>query len=196
MTLANQITLSRIILAFLFMFLLFLPGWLGKVLALVVFIAAALTDLLDGRLARGRGEVTDFGVLMDPIADKVLVLAAFLAFLELKLIAAWMVVLIVARELLVTGLRLLAASKGLVLGAERGGKHKTVSQQVAIITILVVLVLQSLNEDFDLSPFDRVLGIADRVIFMLMLAVTLLTLGSGIGYIRRNWEKITRAAAG
>ena len=105
-----------------------------------------MTDFLDGRIARSRNLITNFGILMDPLADKIMTCSAFIAFVEsthlhpdapVKL-AAWMVVIIVARELAITGLRLLAASKNVVLAAERYGKHKTISQIVAIIALLVV----------------------------------------------------------
>ena len=105
--------------------------------ALVLFVAASLTDLFDGIIARRRNLLTDFGKLMDPLADKVLICSAFIAFIELDWMPAWMVILIVARELAITGLRLLAASKNIVLAAERQGKNKTISQITAIIALLV-----------------------------------------------------------
>ena len=105
-----------------------------------------MTDFLDGRIARARKLITNFGILMDPLADKIMTCSAFVAFVESThlnpdapvKVAAWMVVIIVARELAITGLRLLAASKNIVLAAERFGKHKTISQIVAIIALLVV----------------------------------------------------------
>jgi CDP-diacylglycerol---glycerol-3-phosphate 3-phosphatidyltransferase len=105
---------------------------------LVLFIAGGITDFLDGVIARRHKLITNFGILMDPLADKILVCSAFIAFVGLGWIASWMVVLIVARELAITGLRLLAASKNVVLAAEGYGKHKTISQIVAIIAILVL----------------------------------------------------------
>jgi len=103
----------------------------------VLFVAASLTDLFDGIIARRRNLVTDFGKLMDPLADKVLICSAFIAFIELEWMPAWMVIVIVARELAITGLRLLAASKNIVLAAERQGKNKTISQITAAIALLV-----------------------------------------------------------
>src|SRR6185295_11255782 len=105
---------------------------------LLLFSAASLTDYFDGRIARRDRLITNFGVLMDPLADKILVCSAFIAFVDRGWIPAWMVVIIVARELAITGLRLLAASKKVVLAAEGYGKHKTISQIVAIIAILVL----------------------------------------------------------
>jgi CDP-diacylglycerol---glycerol-3-phosphate 3-phosphatidyltransferase len=115
-------------------------------LALVLFCIASLTDVLDGRIARSRGIITNFGTLMDPLADKILVCSAFIALVERGrlnpaapvTVEAWMAVVIVARELAITGLRMLAASKNVVLAAERFGKHKTVSQVTAIIALLVL----------------------------------------------------------
>ena len=97
-----------------------------------------MSDFLDGRIARRQKQVTNFGILMDPVADKIMVCSTFIAFVGLGWIAAWMVVVIVARELAITGLRLMAASKHVVLAAEGYGKHKTISQIIAIISIFVL----------------------------------------------------------
>ena len=105
--------------------------------AVLLVSLAAVTDYLDGSIARRRGLITNFGILMDPLADKIMVCSAFIAFVGLNWMPAWMVVIIVARELAITGLRLLAVSKNLVLAAEGFGKHKTASQIAAIIAILI-----------------------------------------------------------
>ena len=130
----------------LFLWALFWPIQFHNTLALVFFSLAGATDFLDGRIARKRGLITNFGILMDPLADKILICSAFIAFVESTHlnpnppvnVAAWMVIVIVARELAITGLRLLAASKNVVLAAEYFGKHKTISQIVAINALLVV----------------------------------------------------------
>jgi len=137
MNLPNKLTVSRFLLTVLFLAALFTKSRFGDTMALVLFIAAGVTDLLDGRIARQRRLITNFGILMDPLADKIMTCSAFIAFVERGLMPAWMVVIIVARELAITGLRLLAASKNVVLAAEGFGKHKTVTQIVAIIAILV-----------------------------------------------------------
>jgi CDP-diacylglycerol--glycerol-3-phosphate 3-phosphatidyltransferase len=139
MNLPNKFTVSRFFLTILFLIVLFWEFPFHQTLALVVFIAAGITDLLDGSIARRRNLITNFGVLMDPLADKILTCSAFIAFVGLNQVSAWMVVVIVARELAITGLRLLAASKNQVLAAERFGKHKTISQVTAIISILVLV---------------------------------------------------------
>ena len=161
MNLPNKLTISRIILTFVFMFFLFSRGAMAKSLALFIFVAASFTDYYDGLIARRRGQITNFGKLMDPIADKVLTLAAFLAFVELGLIPAWMVVVIIMRELFITGVRLVAVSRGIVLEAETGGKHKTVSQVLAIFLMLIFLIakeaaVSTWNPTFELW-FKRVI---------------------------------------
>lgn len=148
MNLPNKLTVSRFVLTGVFLADLFYPGPvpLRYTIALVIFSVAGFTDFLDGRIARARGLITNFGILMDPLADKILTCSAFIAFVESThlnpnppvKVAAWMVIIIVARELAITGLRLLAASKHVVLAAERYGKHKTISQIVAIIALLVL----------------------------------------------------------
>jgi CDP-diacylglycerol--glycerol-3-phosphate 3-phosphatidyltransferase len=138
MNLPNKLTISRFILTVAFLAVMFSQVGYHKTIALVLFIAAALSDFLDGEIARRQKLITNFGILMDPLADKIMVCSAFIAFIELNWISAWMVVVIVARELAITGMRLLAASRNVVLAAEGFGKHKTISQIVAIITILVL----------------------------------------------------------
>src|SRR5450432_3214154 len=146
MNLPNKLTVSRFALTALFLWALFSPFQFNDTLALFFFNLAGITDFLDGKIARSRKLITNFGTLMDPLADKILICSAFVAFVESThlnpnapvKVAAWMVIVIVARELAITGLRLLAASKNVVLAAEKFGKHKTISQIVAIISILVL----------------------------------------------------------
>ena len=142
MNLPNKLTVSRFVLTVAFLAAMFSRFPYHETLALVFFAAGGVTDFLDGHIARRRGLITNFGKLMDPLADKILVCSAFIAFVELRWIPAWMVVVIVSRELAITGLRLLAASKNVVLAAERYGKHKTISQIVAVLALLVVASYQ------------------------------------------------------
>jgi CDP-diacylglycerol--glycerol-3-phosphate 3-phosphatidyltransferase len=148
----NKLTIARFILTGVFLMAFFSPFRFGDTIALVIFIAASLTDYYDGKIARRDNLITNFGILMDPLADKILICSAFIAFVGRSdpswvsgaepwrgLMPAWMAVVIVARELAITGLRLLAANKQLVLAAERYGKHKTVSQIVATIAVLVLV---------------------------------------------------------
>ena len=138
MNLPNKLTASRFVLTVFFLVAMFSRVAWHETVALALFVAAGITDWLDGRIARRHKLITNFGILMDPLADKIMVCSAFIAFVELKWVAAWMAVVIVARELAITGLRLLAASKNVVLAAEGYGKHKTVSQIAAIVAILVL----------------------------------------------------------
>jgi CDP-diacylglycerol---glycerol-3-phosphate 3-phosphatidyltransferase len=144
MNLPNKLTLSRFALTAAFLVVMFQDFPYHFSIALLLFSAASLTDYFDGKIARRDKLITNFGILMDPLADKILVCSAFIAFVGIRdesdgrpWLPAWMAVVIVARELTITGLRLLAASKNLVLAAEGYGKHKTISQIVAIIAILV-----------------------------------------------------------
>lgn len=138
----NVLTMSRLVLAFVMMVFLAADFAWARTLALIVFVVAGITDFLDGYLARKVYGVSSFGKLMDPLTDKVLVCAAFVSFVELQLVPAWIAVVIITREFLVTGLRLLAVSKGQVLSAGTWGKHKTLWQIVVISGILLGLAVQ------------------------------------------------------
>lgn len=186
MNLPNRLTVLRIILSFVFMFLLFSQGLLAKILALVAFTIAVLTDFYDGYIARKYNLITDLGKLLDPIADKILVLAAFLAFVEMRIIPAWMVVVIILRELVITGIRFLAANKGKILAAAKAGKHKTVSQMVSIFIILGFIVARELCSEI-LGCWDANLEFwLEFGIYILMLITVALTLISGVFYIKEN----------
>jgi len=193
MNLPNKLTVSRFVLTAVFLWVLFWPApvTFRYTFALIFFCLAGISDFLDGRIARARGLITNFGILMDPLADKIMTCSAFIAFVEsthlnpdapVKL-AAWMVVLIVARELAITGLRLLAAAKGVVLAAERFGKHKTISQMVAIIALLVT---DARNEWWP-SLRDALWWSPQFTEVALWLTVAL-TATSGLIYLWRNRE--------
>lgn len=139
MTLATALTLSRIFLIPVFMALLFAQA--GELWAVAVFIVAAITDGLDGYVARARKETTKFGALMDPIADKLLICAALISLVELGAINSWVAVIILGREFAVSGLRMLVASEGVVIPASLLGKIKTISQVVAISALLIDLAV-------------------------------------------------------
>lgn len=146
MNLPNKLTVSRFALTAAFLVAFFCEAIpYHETLALVFFCLGGITDFLDGEIARRRKLITNFGILMDPLADKILVCSAFIAFVERREtgIEAWMVVVIVGRELAITGLRLLAASQNRVLAAESFGKHKTISQ---ITTVIATLVLVSYSQ--------------------------------------------------
>ena len=139
MNLPNKLTVIRIILAPLFMLLALWEFPFHYAAALVVFIVAALTDMLDGKIARARGLVTNFGKFLDPLADKMLTTAAFLVFLSIGKMNVWALMIVLTREFMVTSVRLLAAKDGTVIAASMWGKAKTVAQMVAIIYVLTAL---------------------------------------------------------
>lgn len=194
MNLPNKLTVSRFALTVVFLWALFWPWEIPfrNTLALVLFSVASFTDFLDGRIARSRNLITNFGKLMDPLADKVLTCSAFVAFVESThlhpgapvKVAAWMVIVIVARELAITGLRLLAASKNIVLAAERYGKHKTISQIVAIISLLVV---DALNE-WPAGLQNLFHGWSGSFTTIALWITVVLTAASGLIYLWRNRE--------
>jgi CDP-diacylglycerol--glycerol-3-phosphate 3-phosphatidyltransferase len=139
MNVPNRLTVMRVVLVPVFMVFELIPAPdYHLLIALFLFIIASLTDLFDGKLARRNNQVTDFGKLMDPLADKLLVIAALVGFVQLGIGEAWVAVIIIARELLVTSLRMIAAGKGSVEAANIWGKVKTVSQMTAIIVVLLL----------------------------------------------------------
>jgi CDP-diacylglycerol--glycerol-3-phosphate 3-phosphatidyltransferase len=192
MNLPNKLTVSRFVLTVVFLVALFWPWEIPfrNTFALLFFCLAGVTDFLDGRIARSRNLITNFGKLMDPLADKILTCSAFIAFAESThlnpnapvKVAAWMVIVIVARELAITGLRLLAASKNIVLAAERFGKHKTISQIITINALLIVDACAEWPVAWGNFFAPWVPGFAE---VMLWITVAL-TAMSGIIYLWRN----------
>jgi CDP-diacylglycerol--glycerol-3-phosphate 3-phosphatidyltransferase len=156
--LPNKLTASRFVLTVAFLVVLFSEVAFHKTIALGLFIAAGASDFLDGLIARRRRLITNFGILMDPLADKIMVCSAFIAFVGLNWLPAWMAVVVVARELAITGLRLLAAAKSVVLAAEGYGKHKTASQITAIIAIFVLHTYDQWGRAGDILFGGLVLG--------------------------------------
>lgn len=186
MNLPNKITVARIVLTFIFMICLFLKGIFAKSAALAIFIIAAVSDYLDGMIAKKYNITSDFGRIMDPVADKILVLAAFLAFVEMKLVPAWMVVIIILRELLITSIRIRALTHNEVLAAGVGGKHKTFSQMFSIFVILIFIIIKEAGVEvfnFWNSSFEYWYR---QVIFILMLITVILTVISGFSYLIGN----------
>jgi CDP-diacylglycerol--glycerol-3-phosphate 3-phosphatidyltransferase len=196
MNLPNKLTILRIALAFVFILFLFIHGLGAKIAAFAVFLAASLTDLLDGYLAKKNNQITDFGRLMDPIADKILILSAFLAFVELGLVPAWMVVIILFREVAVTGLRMLALGKGMIIPADTGGKHKAVSQIVAILAILLLIIFRSAGPAASAFWSPDTEAVYKDSIYVLMLITVALTLISGVSYLVKNREVYAHAKEG
>ncbi|MDP8233804.1 MAG: CDP-diacylglycerol--glycerol-3-phosphate 3-phosphatidyltransferase [Candidatus Saelkia tenebricola] len=179
--LPNILTVSRIMLAGIFLFLLlFMPFEGAHFIALLVFFVASLTDYFDGKIARWQKSTSVIGAFLDPLADKVLIVGAFLAFIELRLIPAWMVVVILAREFLITGLRLVASGFGKSIPASKIAKHKTVSQMVVIYLVLLFLCFK------DYAVLQNHVSQIQVLIFVFMYITIFITIVSGAMYFYAN----------
>lgn len=172
MNLPNKLTLFRIFLIPVFIIVMMINIPNKFLIACMIFIIASVTDAMDGHIARKYNLITDFGKFMDPLADKLLVISALTTMIEFDLVAAWMVIIIVARELTVSILRAIAAADGKVIAASSGGKLKTISQMIAI----VVLLLAAQTGNIMLLDTGKII----------ILIATLLTLYSGWEYIYKN----------
>jgi CDP-diacylglycerol--glycerol-3-phosphate 3-phosphatidyltransferase len=185
---ANRLTLSRLALTILFVVALNSSWQYARTAALVLFIIAGVTDFIDGEIARRYGHITNFGKLMDPLVDKIMMAAAFISLVPLKAIPAWAATAVVARDFLITGLRLMASAKGQVLPADRLGKQKTSWQ---IITVIFFLALFSAGE---LRFADETAGwwlrAWNEVGPILVWVTVALTVYSGLGYAWRHRELI------
>ena len=194
MNLPNQLTVARFFLTIVFVAALSSEWRFGYTVGLVVFIAAGVTDYFDGAIARQRNLVTDFGKLMDPLADKIMIAAAFICLVPLHAFPAWAAIVIISREFLITGLRLLAASKGVVLPSERLGKHKTAWQIVTVIYFLLLLALAEGEVAGVIPPAWLTLWPRAWLYGHALVALTLaLTLYSGFGYLWKHRALIASA---
>lgn len=185
---ANRLTLSRLLLTVLFVAALSSSWAYARTLALVIFLIAGLTDFVDGEIARRYGYVTNFGKLMDPLVDKIMIAAAFISLVPLKAVPAWAATTIVARDFLITGLRMMATARGQVLPAERLGKQKTSWQ---VVTVIFFLTLLSINEwrygDTSSIWWFRAWNQAGPVLVWITVA---LTIYSGVRYAWRHRDLI------
>jgi CDP-diacylglycerol--glycerol-3-phosphate 3-phosphatidyltransferase len=172
LNLPTALTLSRIVLIPVFMFTVYLHPLFGA----FIFSIASLTDFLDGYLARRSGDITKFGIILDPIADKFLVISALIVLVDMERLAAWIAITIIVREFLVTGLRVVALSKDIVIAAEIGGKIKTTIQ---IIAILCLILGRSI---FNIDLYD--IGL------VLIWAALFLSIISGVQYTISFGKKI------
>ena len=177
MNLPNKLTVLRVIMVpfFVFFMLTDFAGDAGKWIALVLFCLASLTDMLDGKIARARNLVTNFGKFMDPLADKLLVCSAMICLIPSGQLPAWVVIVIIAREFIISGFRLVAADNGIVIAASYWGKFKTVSQMFMVIVLIT-----------DLG------GVFDTVGTVLIWIALILTVVSLIDYIAKNVEVLTK----
>ena len=177
MNLPNKLTIARVI-AVPFFIACYLLKW--YIPACIIFILASITDMLDGKIARSKNLITNFGKIMDPLADKILVYSAFCLFVAdpNNLIPAWTFIIILAREFLVAGVRAVAAAQGIVIAADMAGKIKTVLQMIAVPCILIGL------SDINVK-LAIVIGIAGQVVYYLAV---LMTVVSGVNYTLKNKE--------
>ncbi len=182
MNLPNKLTLSRILATPVFLFFL-VPGWFGQFLGLdqwgryaaaAIFVLASITDLLDGMIARKQNSVSELGKFLDPIADKLMVTTALVAMVMTDNLSVWAVVIIISREFIVTGIRVVAAGQGIVIAAGKLGKIKTIFQIIAIVAILI--------HDFPVSLILPWLPVGD----ICMAIAVVLTVVSGIDYVAKN----------
>ena len=177
MNLPNKLTVLRVIMVpfFVFFMLTDVGGPLNKWIALVIFCVASLTDMLDGKIARARNLVTNFGKFMDPLADKLLVCSAMICLIPSGDLEAWIVILIIAREFIISGFRLVASDNGIVIAASYWGKFKTVSQMAMIIVLIA---------DFG--------GVFDMIGTALIWVSLVLTVVSLIDYVAKNVQVLTQ----
>lgn len=173
MNLPNKLTLMRVIMVPFFVFFMLWTGMgdKGKYVALVLFILASATDWLDGYLARRDHLVTDFGKFMDPIADKLLVCSAIICLVDKQQLAGWIAIVIIGREFIISGFRLVASDKGVVIAASYWGKFKTVSQMLMVILLILDL--------------GGVFHTAAQILVWIALALTVISL---VDYLVKNWK--------
>lgn len=192
MNLPNKLTLSRVIMVpFFVVFILLVPQYLFfKWIALAIFVIASLTDLLDGKIARKYNLVTNFGKFMDPLADKLLVCSALIAMSSLGVIPAWITIVIIAREFIISGFRLIAAEKGVVIAASMWGKWKTTFQMLMLCVQMVVMdQYVSVNGNiaanglYVVTPFYQVLMMIGSITMYIALILTVVSL---IDYLLKN----------
>lgn len=198
MNLPNQLTVARCVLTAFFVALFSFDHLVTYAIGYVVFVVAAITDYYDGKIARERNLITNFGKLLDPVADKVLVVSAFVMLLGIPAmnVPAWSVVMILAREFLVTGARALAAADGSVIAANKQGKTKTLFQMIYVCTFLFfAVVLQGLTQypavlvglPGGVEPYIHAIGVASQWSIIL---VAVYTVYSGIVFARENWKAL------
>ena len=186
----NRLTLTRILLAPVFMVFFLVETVWARLIALIIFTIAAVTDLIDGWIARKYNIVTGFGKFMDPLADKILVSAAFIGLVALGYARAWMIVLIIARDFYITGLRSLAAYKGTVIPASNIAKLKTVMQMTVITFMMLIITLESVFQIYD-SPLITLLDFNKQLVYDIMLGVvTAITVYTGLDYTIKYYNMI------
>lgn len=198
MTLANKITLTRAAMSIVMFLFILMPFAWARFVATLIFILAASTDWVDGKIARETNTITPFGAIVDPFVDKILVLAAFFAFVGIKEldVPIWAVFFILLRELMVSTLRAIAALEGKVMAAERWGKFKTVIQMVAIGTIFFVLDVYHLSHLLHGTPqyVCKIIFITlCKIPYTLTAIAAVITWVSAVSYLKNNWELLRQS---
>jgi CDP-diacylglycerol--glycerol-3-phosphate 3-phosphatidyltransferase len=183
MNLANKLTIARICLVPFFILFMSLGGFLNTILALIVFFVASITDFFDGHIARKQKTITSLGIFLDPLADKLLISSAFICFVGRPYlgIAAWMVVAIISREFLITGLRSIAAYKNVIIPADKSGKFKTTLQIVVIITTLIIIIINEAFAKYGGIPY--VIAAIERIPYWFTFFAAIFTIFSGANYV-------------
>ncbi len=196
MNLPNRLTVARLIMVPLFVALMIADHFYAYSAAYIVFLTASITDYLDGKIARERNLITNFGKLMDPLADKVLVAAAFVMLLGVPALAIppWTIVAILAREFLVTGARSMAAAQGIVIAADMSGKTKVVIQMVYINTFLFLTAAVTAIQRYSPDQSDFYSGLVRTASTWGIVFVALFTVYSGIEFARSNWRSLNMGA--
>lgn len=198
MTLANKITLTRAALSIvMFLFILCPYGW-ARLVATLIFILAASTDWVDGKIARETNTITPFGAIVDPFVDKILVAAAFFAFVGIKEldVPIWAVFFILLRELMVSTLRVIAALEGKVMAAERWGKFKTVIQMTAIGVIFFVLDVYHLSHlltGCTKSVCVFLFVLLCKIPYAITVIAAAITWISAVSYLKNNWDLLKKS---
>ncbi|NNG28044.1 MAG: CDP-diacylglycerol--glycerol-3-phosphate 3-phosphatidyltransferase [Ignavibacteriaceae bacterium] len=192
MILPNQLTILRIILSPVFLYLFLSDYLLFNIISVMVYIIAALSDWYDGWLARKFNYITSWGKFWDPLADKILTSAAFIGFAIVELVPYWMVVIIVGRDILITLLRVYADKKGFKFSTSFYAKWKTLLQMVYLYYLLIVFVAGKIPEVN--QHYGKVISnlLDANIVYFVTLLITLITLHSGILYLRRNWPIIKK----
>jgi CDP-diacylglycerol--glycerol-3-phosphate 3-phosphatidyltransferase len=185
-TIPNVLTIVRIILTPVFLGLIFSHIWYNKILALVVFTVASLTDFYDGKIARRDGTVTRFGRFMDPLADKLLVSSALISFVMLGMVEAWLVAAMLFRDAAITGLRVYTIRKGKEVVTSRLAKWKTMLQLVLVFGILVFMNIRVIQSKLTSSPLELTGTWSHLLLNGLVAAVTLIAVISGVHYLVTN----------
>lgn len=196
MNFANKLTVTRILLVPVFIVLVEMSGFWLSICALLVFSIASITDFFDGRYARKHNLVTSFGIFLDPLADKLLISSAFICMLDIEYlkIPAWMVIIIISREFVITGFRTIAMSKNVIIPADKSGKFKTVFQIISILAVILIIIIKegflkfyNVNFDmlalFDSGSYKTLALLLDNIPYWTVLMAAVLTIYSGANYI-------------